>query len=168
MGKEPRMARIQWTLLAVLASALLAPVQGADETPNDTWKVTVHLRGQPQPLWLIKLQNRDGKWTGEVVASNDEVPKTTLSELKVTDGFMRFTLTFGDTALQFEGKAPAGAKKFNGTFKQGAAIVPVDLELTTLASLNNFDLAKDALAKSTNSLEMIDIATTLLRQAQKE
>jgi hypothetical protein len=162
------MARLQWALPAVLAVALAAPIQGADETPSDTWKVTVYLQGQPQPLWLVKLQDKDGKWTGELTASNENVPKTTLSDLKVTDGLMHFTLKLGETTLHFEGKAPApGVKKFHGTFKQGPGLVPVDLELTSLSTLNEFELAKEALAKpTTTGLEIVDLATALLRQAQ--
>ncbi|HEY1861127.1 MAG TPA: hypothetical protein VGG61_12270 [Gemmataceae bacterium] len=164
------MARLQWALLAVLAVALAAPIQGADETPSDTWKVTLYLQGQPQPLWLMKLQSKDGKWTGEIIASTENVPKTALSDLKVTDGVMHFTLKLGETTLQFEGKAPAvGVKKFNGTFKQGSGLVPADLELTSLSSLNEFELAKEALAKpTTNGLETVDLATALLRQAQEK
>jgi hypothetical protein len=161
------MARMQWALLAVLAVALAAPIQGADETPSDTWKTTLYLQGQPQPLWILKLQNKDGKWTGDIAVTTEQVPKTTLSDLKVIDGIMSFTLKFGEVTLQFEGKAPAaGAKRFNGTFKQGAGLVPADLELTALTALSEFDLTKEALSKPTTiGLEAIDLATSLLRQA---
>jgi thiol-disulfide isomerase/thioredoxin len=165
--KEPRMARIYWALPAVLAVALAAPLQGADETPTDTWKTTLYLEGQPQPFWILKLQNKEGKWTGDIAVTNERVPKTTLSDFKVIDGIMSFTVKFGEVTLQFQGKAPAaGARKFSGSFKQGATLVPADLELTTLTSLSEFDLAKEALAKPTTiGIDTIDLSMSLLRQA---
>jgi hypothetical protein len=170
------MVRIYRAVPAVLALALLGPLWAADETPADNaqkgkWKVTVYIQDKPQPLWILKLENKDGKWRCELAASHERIPASTISDFKTVkskDGkeTLQFILKLGETNLAFEGAAPAaGAKKFHGTFRQGAGVVPVDLERTTLQSLSEFDLAKEALAKHSDGMEAIDAATTLLRQA---
>jgi hypothetical protein len=163
------MARITWALLIAVTLAVAAPVQAADESPSNIWKVTVHIQGGPQLFWLLKLQNADGKWTGDVVAAHENLPKTTLSDLQAADGMLRFTLKFGDASWQFEGKPPdKDAKKFGGTVKQGSGVVPVDLERTSVTSLDPFDLAKDALIQKAGGIEVIDAATLLLTQAKEK
>jgi hypothetical protein len=163
------MARTKWALLIAVTLAVAAPLRAADDSPSNIWKVTVHIQGEPQLFWLLKLQNADGKWTADVVVANENLPKTTLSDLQAADGMLRFTLKLGETSMQFEGKAPdKEAKKFSGTFKQGSGVVPVDLERTTVTSLDPFDLAKDALFQKTGGIEVIDAATLLLKQAKEK
>src|SRR6516162_1826780 len=161
------MARITWALLAAATLAAVAPLRAAEETPGDTWKVLVHGQRGSQIFWLVKLQNADGKWTGKVVAVNEQLPETTVSDVKAVDGLLRFTLKFGDQTLQFEGKAPEkDAKKFSGTLKQGSGMVPIDLERTTLTSLDPFELNKETLTQKTGGMEVINAATSLLQQAK--
>jgi hypothetical protein len=163
------MARLTWALLAAATLTVAVPLGAADETPGNAWKVTVHIQGDPQLFWLINLENAEGKWTGKVVAEHERLPKSTLSDVNVVDGMLRFTLKFGDASLQFEAKAPdKDAKKFSGTFKQGARLIPVDLERTTVTSLEPFELAKDTLTQKTGGVEVIDAATLLLQQAKEK
>jgi hypothetical protein len=161
------MARITWALLAAATLAAVAPLRAAEETPGDTWKVLVHGQRGSQIFWLVKLQIVDGKWTGKVVAVNEQLPETTVSDVKAVEGLLRFTLKFGDQTLQFEGKAPEkDAKKFSGTLKQGSGMVPIDLERTTLTSLDPFELNKETLTQKTGGMEVINAATSLLQQAK--
>jgi thiol-disulfide isomerase/thioredoxin len=163
------MARIHWALPAVFAVALAAPIQGAEETPSDTWKVTIHTEQGNKVLWLLKLQHTEGKWAGDVVATLESFPKTTLSDLRFADGLLRFSLKFAESTFEFEGKAPEkGAKHFHGTLREGGGLIPVDLEQTTLAKLNNFELTKEALVKATSGVQITDIAIALVSQAGKE
>jgi hypothetical protein len=166
--KEAGMARKTLALLVGLALLALGPAHGADEPSKDNWKFTLYLQGQPQVLWLIKLTNKDGKWTGQVAKSREGVPTTTLSDLAVSDGTLRFNLKIEKgPSFAFEGKMPADAKKITGNVKQGSGVVPAEIEQTAMTSLDSFEVAKDQLAKSTNGVEVVDTAATLLRQASK-
>jgi hypothetical protein len=163
------MARITWVLLVAVTLAVGAPLRAADEAPGDTWKVLVHGQSGPEIFWLVKLQNVDGKWTGKVVAVNEQLPETTLSDVKAVDGLLRFTMKFGDSTLQFEGKAPEkDAKKFSGTLKQGSGMVPIDLERTTVTSLDPFELTKESLAQKAGGMEVINAGMSLLQQAKEK
>src|SRR5260370_10528412 len=166
--KEAGMARKTLALLVGLALLALGPAHGADEPSKDNWKFTLYLQGQPQVLWLIKLTNKDGKWTGEVAKSREGVPATKLSDLAVTDGTLRFNLKIEKgPSIAFEGKMPADAKKITGNVKQGSGVVPAEIEQTSMTSLDSFDVEMVQLAKSTNGVEVVDTAATLLRQASQ-
>jgi hypothetical protein len=146
----------------------LGPAPAADDPAKDNWKFTLYLQGQPQILWLLNLDNKDGKWAGAIVKGREGLPQATLSDLKVSDGALRFEIKIekGPT-FAFEGKVSDGAKKISGNVKQGSGVVPAELERTAMASLDNFELSKDQLATSTNPVEIVDISSSLLRQASK-
>jgi hypothetical protein len=161
------MMRLTWAVLLGLCLTVPAPAWAADPLPN-TWKLTVFLDGQlPQPWWLLQLQNADGKWTGSVVANNEDiVPKSTLTDLKAADGLLRFTLQADELVYHFQGKAPAAdAKKVTGTLKRERTVIPVELERTTLTSLEKFELARETFAKAAGP-ELVDAVLVLIGQAE--
>jgi thiol-disulfide isomerase/thioredoxin len=163
------MARTKWALLTAMTLALASPLRAADESPTDHWKILISGRDGTQVFWLVKLQNAESKWTGKLIATNEQLPETTMSDVKAADGLLRFTLKFGDSILQFEGKAPEkDAKKFAGTLKQGSGLVPVELERTALTKIDPFELAKEELATKTGGIEIINSATLLLQQAREK
>jgi hypothetical protein len=162
------MPRRTLALLIGLALLTVRPAPAADDAAKDNWKFTIYLQGQPQILWLLKLDNKDGKWTGSIVKGREGVPQATLSDAKVSDGMLKFDIKIekGPT-FAFEGKIPDGAKKITGNVKQGSGVVPAELERTEMTTLDGFDLARDQLAKTTNPVEIVDISSGLLRQAAK-
>src|SRR5262245_16014701 len=129
------MARTSWALLIGLALVASGPVRGADEPFKGNWKFTLYLQGepqvlqaQPQVLWLIKLDNKEGKWTGQVVKTRAGLPQSTMSDVTVKDGTLRFALEIEKgPSIAFEGKMPAGAKKITGNVKQGSGVVPAEI-----------------------------------------
>src|SRR5262245_40323386 len=105
------MARL--TALLLTASLLLLPgvprAQEKDEKPADppapagTWKLTLPaLRDEernPPATWILKVEQKDGKWTGEILAGSRGWTKSSVEKVTVGGGVMRFqlkaqTLTF--------------------------------------------------------------------------
>jgi thiol-disulfide isomerase/thioredoxin len=69
--------------------------------------------------------------------------------------------------VAFEGKLPSdpAAKKIPGTFAQGSELLPAQLELTALTSLDSFELNKEILSKPDAGPEVFDAALSVLGQA---
>ena len=170
------MIRILWAclvgiILAVPGTAGAAVADTAGEALAGNWKLAVTVPAQSQTLqtltlWLIKLESRSGKWTGEVLASDEErVGKATLTDVKVDPEMLHFMLKGPRLSVPFEGKLPATAtKSILGSVVLGSQTFPAQLEQTTVTSLDSYALAKDALAKETGP-KAVNSATILLGQA---
>src|SRR5690349_4927335 len=111
------MRRTSRALLAGLLILLPALGRAADEAPAGNWKMSLYIEsgeGAPpekQLLWLVQLESAEGKWTGKVVDRVKGAPAATVSDVKVADGTLRFTLTLNETPFQFEGQVPKGEGK---------------------------------------------------------
>src|SRR5262249_19357582 len=112
------MARYTWALLMGVLLALPGPATAAADAAAGTWEVYFPLQEGVHPVWLLQLQNKDGKWSGELVGKVEGIPETTLGDVSVSGGLVRFTLNVtGPGKLTFEGKLPAdGGKKINGSW----------------------------------------------------
>ena len=66
--KESHMVRVMGALLAGLLLAQAGPVRAADESPAGSWKLTLPFQGAS---WLVKLESKDGKWTGTALAGEN-------------------------------------------------------------------------------------------------
>jgi hypothetical protein len=167
------MVRFIGVLIAglVLAWSALAPAADAPgPLPEGNWKLTVLNGAQAQTLWILKFEQKDGKWTGTVVASANlaegERLKSTLEDLRVDKEQITFNLQDAGLTVSFEGQLP----KEKGGKVLGSVILtsggaPAQLEPTMLTSLEPIELAREVVAKSTNGPEIISAAMTLLEEA---
>jgi len=120
-------------------------------------------KGKKRLVGLVHLESADGKWTVKMIEGGMK-----LSDPKVADGMLRFTLSAEDGAFKFEGRLPKGdAKMITGSVEVGDRAIPVELERTNLKALDEFELQKEALTKATG-YEVTNIAITLLAQAEKQ
>jgi hypothetical protein len=177
------MLRSAGALLAILVLALpgraaaeaTKPVLGrvagaatttADAPPAGTYKVSLPSAQGSRPLWLVKLESKDDKWTGAVTATATRVPPATLDNLTVAKDMLRFTLKVRDQGdFNFEGKLPANAEgKILGSVAVGGNVVPAQLETTTLTSLDPFDVAREQFPKQTG-VDAVQSGMALLNQA---
>ncbi len=163
-------------LLAVLALVLCGSTQAADKAPAGTWKVTLQSQDlNSNPLFLVKLEEKDGAWSGKLVATALESPRADLMNPSVKNGVLTFTLKVGDARISFEGKVAAedatritGSLQFPPGFlnpKLRRTLFPAALDRTTLTTLEDAAVLKDTIASSTNPAEVIDAASTLVRKA---
>jgi hypothetical protein len=155
-------------MLTALWLTLAGMAWAADPVTAGNYKFSLVMQGQQPTLWLVKLESKDGKVTGQVVANHAKVPGAKLAEATIKDGVLRLNMDLKldqPVRVSFEGKLPAEGKKIYGVFVQGAEMVPAQLELTTLTSLDNFEVSKDVLAQSTSGPEIFDAAMLVLSQA---
>jgi hypothetical protein len=158
------MRRIPLALLAGLL-ILLPAGRAADQAPAGTWKMSLFIEGKMQLLWLVQVESADGKLTAKVLDKSEGAPKATVSDPKVSDGTLRFTLKLGETAFQFEGALPKGdAKAITGNISRPGRALPAELEPTTLKALDSFDLGKEELNKATG-FQVANLAMSLLGRA---
>ncbi len=159
------MARLTRLLLASVVLVLPAALLAADP-PAGTYKVVLPLGGN-RPLWLLKVESADGKWTGTATPA-PKVPAAKVEGLKVVKNMLQFSLNVADEgAFVFEGKMPTekDAKIFGTLSMRGADIIPVILEPTALASLDPFELSREVLTKSTDAAEQTQAALVCLSKA---
>jgi hypothetical protein len=163
------MVRLPLALLAGLVLVLPGLAQAADPVPPaGNWKVFLPMRpGGNAALWIVKLEQKESKWTGSVLAGSEGAPKTTLENLRVTKEMLSFDLKLPAFVIRFEGKVPAAkATKVYGTGGVRSDVVPMELEQTTLTSLDSFSLNKETLAKGATGTDAVRAGLTLLRQAE--
>jgi len=176
------MVRAATPLLAILL-ALTGLVVAADNPPAaekakteatpaaGNWKVSIPLIGGNKPLWVIKIEQKDGKWTGEVSKSED-VPPTTIDKLAVTGDTLSFNLKLasesGPANFLFEIKVPKkeGAKLQGNVLLPNKSLQAVQLEKTAMTKLDAFELNKEVLAKSPDSPEALKAGLDLLKEAK--
>lgn len=165
------MVRTACTGLAGLL--LLTTAAAAADAPAGTWKFTFYTKDQqgafrPQTPWLFKLDQADGKWTVKVVSTAEGVPETTIENVKVADGQVRFTIKIPGRELNFEGKVgSAKAEKMLGSLDFGRnAIFTAELEATDQTDLmDEFAKNKEILTRKPDSPEAFDAAVSLLGDA---
>ncbi|MBY0523395.1 MAG: DUF1223 domain-containing protein [Gemmataceae bacterium] len=159
------MGRIFLAVLTGMVLVVSDGVRAADDNLAGNWKLTLTAPGQTVTFWLIKLEAKDGKLTGEVISTRDRIPKATVSDISVKDSLLRIALKVDGDKFTFEGKLPPdGGKKITGSLMLDR-LHTAQLELTTVKSLDAYDLAKDVVATQTSGPELFDSAMTLLKGA---
>jgi hypothetical protein len=167
------MARTTWALITLACLAVPGSARAADEAPPaGTWKLTFLEQTREgthyNTFWIIKLAQKDGKWSGKVIATAPQVRRdATVETVSVTGGRVQLTLKMVEQIFSFEGKVPneAGVKKLPGSFAQGQAVVPAFLEATKLESLDRFEVLKDRLTRLPDDPEAFNAALVVLSQA---
>ncbi|HEY7159127.1 MAG TPA: hypothetical protein VH575_34605 [Gemmataceae bacterium] len=161
------MKRAAHLALAALLLAGVGLVHSAEETPPaGTWKIKLPFsQGGDKPLWLVKLEAKDGKWIGKVLAHAGE-EATTLENLRVTKESLRFSLKSSAQILSFEFRLPTEKKtKLYGALQRGGSAIPAELEETTVTSLDQIELLKETLATTKDNATTMRTALTLVSAA---
>lgn len=165
------MIRASFVVLTGLVFACAGPVRAAEEAPAPAgnWKVLLPLEKNlaGEALWLVKLDTKDGKWTGSVLANGATVRKATFEDLKVTKDAVRFALKIPEQTFRFEFRLPGeqAAKLYGALTLSGNNATPAELEKTTLTSLDPFDLAKETVAQKKDGAAVVQAAMSLLGMA---
>ncbi len=156
------------TLGALLAGLLLAQagaVRAADAAvaPAGSWKVTLPFNGA---TWLVKLESKDGKWTGTAEAG-DKTPDATVEDVSVADGVLKLTLKLPKEGLSipFEGALHKEGDKIRGTVSLQGKVFPAQFEKTTLTSFDPYEQQKEDLTKQAGDAEGVRTALELISQA---
>jgi hypothetical protein len=171
------MVRTTVILLAVAFLALAGFVPAADNPPDDkakadvapvtgNWKVILPFQGGNRPLWLVKLDFAQGKWSSSVSATQS-LPETTIEKVAVTGDTLSFNLKLGGDTLPFEIKVPKEqTDKMLGTVLLEKKANPVQLEKTTIKSLDSYEVGKEVMAKQSGTAEVVRAGLDLLQGAK--
>lgn len=172
--------------VAILLSALLvllpatpradepaAAEKAAEPAPAGTWKLSLPLVGEEdagQPRWLIRFEKKGDSWTGTVLAAARQWPKATLENLRVESGRLRFLLKTVTLTLACDLRLPkdAAAPKLYGSALLRKRPTPLELERTTLSSLDPFAQAREMFAKQPLGHEAVQMAMSLLGKAEAQ
>jgi hypothetical protein len=173
------MPRPTWAFLAGVLLALPGPARAAEPDLAGNWKVTMLDAGEQPSPWLIRLEVRDGKWTGKVLSrgtvQGERLAESSLSDLSVTEDRLRFTVQIKgegrSRSLAFEGKLPrdkAGNVRGSMYWLNGQ-LFPAVLEPTRLQSLEDtFEINKEVVARGAGDMRFFAAAFALLGEAAEK
>jgi hypothetical protein len=157
-------------LLALFVLTACSLATAAEPELSGHWKVVL-LGDESQPtLWLVKLDVKDGKWSGKVVATaSEKLQDVTLEDLSVSDDKISFNLKGSGESFSFEGTAPKeSGKPIRGNFMLGRSLIPAQLEPTKVTSFDSFELSKEILAGPPNDLRYFNAGLGLLQDATEK
>lgn len=102
-------------LALALAGVLAAPAsaQAAESSFAGTWKTSMLLPQVTLNLWLVQVEDKDGKPTASVVASalGDDLPDAKIELVRMVGDGLHLTINAGGTAFPFILYAPKGEAK---------------------------------------------------------
>jgi hypothetical protein len=152
--------------LFILALLILPLAQAGNGEPAGNWKVSIFEEGQQHNFWLIKLEKKDGKWTGSALGLRG-VPASKMEKVEVKGDQLLFSIRVADKEFGIEGKlTKTDAKKIVGSMRLGNRLIPVMLEATTARTA--FEADKEFLAKNPADPRIFDLVLNLIDQAAKE
>jgi len=113
-----------WISLTAMLFLVLPVAAGGDGLAGN-WKVTIFEDGQYLNFWLVTLDAKDGKLTGEAQVMS-KIPETTVTGVKVDGDLLKMAFKLANgVQFNFEGKLPrVGGKKFYGSITRGSNSTP--------------------------------------------
>jgi hypothetical protein len=162
---------ISLTVMGLVLAGVTLGQEAEGPAPAGTWKITLPLDPNfgDKALWLVKLERKDGKWAGRVLAHAEGFPETSLESLAVGKDKLRFTLKLPRQVFPFEFQLPGEkSAKLYGVLKRSGNLNPAEMYQTTLTSLDPFDLLKETLATRKDSANVIRTTMTLLSMASEK
>ncbi len=164
------MVRAARAMCAVLLLTLVSTVTAADAPPlAGNWKIIVAEGDSGRAFWLLKLENKDGKWTGSVSAAEGILPAK-LQNLTVDKDVLHFNLATDKGKFTCEVKVPATpGDKLLGAAQIGRNFVPLRLERTALASLDDtYEVNKEIVLRPVGDPQIVEAALGLLHDATEK
>jgi hypothetical protein len=161
------MLRLARLCLVGLGLVLPGLAHAAGEIPPaGTWKVLLPTEdGRMQPVVLLQLNREGDRWTGKVLAAAEGL-HAGVDGVRVTDNALRCTLKLETSALHLECALPPKKDgKLTGCVLRAGNPSPAELEPTTAASLDEFELSKESLARQAVGYDAVRAALTLLSLA---
>ncbi len=174
----PRLLRSIVAALVILTPAVhLAQEKAIDKPaesapPAGTWKVFLPFIGEEgtgtQARCLVKFTKKDDKWSASVIATAKNWPKATVEKVFVSEDVIRFEIKAGTLPIACSIKPNKDGK---GTKLYGSAVfrkrpLPMEMEPTTLASLDPAELLKERFDKEPVGHQAISMGLGLLSQSE--
>jgi hypothetical protein len=163
------MNRTSWALLAGIILTVPGVARAGVEDVAGTWKVSLLQQDRKRTLWIIQIDAKDGKLNGSILAAEAKQLQevSSLQDLSLTGGTLRFLVKVQAQTITFEMKAPpVGSRTTTGYFSvKGQAQGPAQLDRTHLKSLDTYDLGLEILSRADAGPELFDAALNLISEA---
>jgi hypothetical protein len=164
------MRHLPWVWL--LGTLLTGPAvtRAADPGPAGTWKLTV-LVGEEPVIGLVRLELKDKKWQGKMIARGMSLEDrdVTVGDVTVAGTSLRFALKVRPQTWTIEGKIKDRQTILGNLEVPGRTetpvVIPIRLEATTLEALDPFTLAKETLTRHPDRPAVFDAVLVLAREA---
>ena len=159
--------RRPFTLFAVLLAAVAAPAADPPK-PSGNWKLRFEEGGQSF-VFLLAFTEEDGKWVGDYIGSNAQLPaEPKVTGLGVKGGVVRFAVEMkGREVFNVEGLLAADGKRVVGSVtKFGGPPEVTELYPSRLKKLSDpVDLAREDFAQRDGGKEWYDAGFLLAGKA---
>ena len=134
------MRKVGAIVVLFLLLAAWSAVHAGQQPLAGNWKISFVDGSELLTFWLLKLETKDGKLTGTVQVKEKTLPETTLHDLTLKDGELKFDLKIQTTLFHFVCKVPKGeVKKLHGTMAFRKMTYAVQLEATKTDSLKDVE-----------------------------
>jgi hypothetical protein len=161
------MVRVARAVCAAVVLVFAGSAGAADAPPlAGNWKIIVAQDDSGRAFWLLKLENKDGKWSGDVSSFEGILPAK-LQKLSVEKDTLHFTLALDRGSLACEVKVPATpGDKLLGAANTGRGFIPLRLERTTLTKADDsYEVNKELMQRPVGDPQIVDAAIALLKEA---
>jgi hypothetical protein len=117
---------------------------------------------------ILQLVVKDGRWSATVTATARGF-SAAVEDVTVEQGVLRGTLKLDSTSIRLEFPVPRekGAR-MTGSILKGGNADAAELEPTTLTSLDEYDLARERVAREKGGYEVVQLALGLLSRAAEK
>jgi hypothetical protein len=148
---------------------LAAAAVASAAAPDGNYKFTLLVEGEEATPWIIRFENKDGKLTGEVAASQPRFAAGRFTDVTFKNDVLRFVFELkGKQKAGFEGKVSVDGKMVRGVFMQGDHVLPAQLQSTVMTAFNPLDVYLDMLAQADSTpSQVFHAAQVLLSHAGK-
>lgn len=161
----------RFTPLLLCCFLLPSPsVLAQTDPPAGNWKVVLPLQtGSPGALWLVQFEEKEGAWTGNVLAQAEGVQPAKLSNIRARQGKLRFALDLRVIQFQFQGDLPKEkGGKILGSITVRDNVIPAELHPTRMTGLSKAELNKELLEGKSEGTEVVRAAIELLQGASEQ
>jgi len=142
--KEFAVNRLHAAVSIVLLTTALASGRAAAEGVAGTWELSYVTGGTLESIAaIVKLDDKDGKAAGEMIAPSPRLPSLTLKSVARDGDLVRIVFKNGTLDLSFEAKVPARpGKRILASLAAGSTVYPAFLTATEKTELDQKDLSR--------------------------
>jgi hypothetical protein len=131
------MVRTFFGLAVSIAIVVGVPVHASAQSADGTWKLSYLTAGNDLVAAIVKMQTKDGKATGELVAGSPRLKGLELVSVNQDGKLLRITLKTPAIEVAFEANVPANpGKRIGGVLSVGDSLFPAELNQTADSELD--------------------------------
>jgi hypothetical protein len=157
-------------VLGVAVFVTSAAVHAESGPPAGNWKLLLPTDGGGMNLVaVLRLEESGGKWSAKTLGKLEEFKRVDLEKVTVAGDLLRGILHLNETVLEVECPLPKEKDAaIRGSISRRGNATPLELEPTTLTSMDPFELARETVSKQKEGYAVARAALTLLTGASEK